>query len=596
MMKLTGLGDPSGIGEGFSFLREGEAKPTKSAGGGGMGQTAQMKKITGTEDDLRKLTMKQMGRILKSYGMAQKQIDTLKRWDRVHVIRDLSTKAASDGIGDGLERFARGEKMKLSEQKQMYRDRINLIWKREIAALSSETSDARGGGDGTGPNQQEVDDAAARAAQKKKEEAAKEDSSDSESDDDDFAADLEEEMMDRTEANQLVAGQTEGDASLGALRNATQDADLSKDARELAALKREREEEKAALSALTPAQRSAAEQGANVNRKIIRKRITKTFPDGRQVTTFKFILNPQEVGTSMARLSKEAEEGKYPKRSHMRPEYAPDPKQVGQSMFEDEDDFEFTVRGNRSHGKRKGGKRGGRATSPNKKGLQFGKLKSKVSKEDRLKKRQREEDEMEVYQSMQKKQGTNNRKERGSVRERRPHVIFSNRLEDIRASAEALHIAKPFHKPVSRKQIPRYYEIISHPMDLGTIRDKIRKYSYHTGDAMLKDFDLMKTNAIKFNGTGTQIAEMAAQVYDYVKKKLEENDAELTHLEEAVADQMGSGKAPKRRKKAAGKKTTKKAASTPSSAAGSMGLDESFLDSMAGEINLDDLDFSSDSE
>ena len=57
--------------------------------------------------------------------MQQKQIDSLKRWDRVHCIRDLSTKAASDSMGDGLESYARGEKMKLSDQKQMYRDRIN---------------------------------------------------------------------------------------------------------------------------------------------------------------------------------------------------------------------------------------------------------------------------------------------------------------------------------------------------------------------------------------------------------------------------------------------------------------------------------------
>ena len=53
--------------------------------------------------------------------MQQKQIDSLKRWDRVHCIRDLSTKAASDSMGDRLERYARGEKMKLSNQKQMYR-------------------------------------------------------------------------------------------------------------------------------------------------------------------------------------------------------------------------------------------------------------------------------------------------------------------------------------------------------------------------------------------------------------------------------------------------------------------------------------------
>jgi len=92
MMKLTGLGDPSGRGEGFSFLREVDTKPIKSVGNAAL--TAQVKKITGTEDDLRKLTMKQMAALLRSYGMVQKKIDTLKRWDRVHVIRDLSTKAA----------------------------------------------------------------------------------------------------------------------------------------------------------------------------------------------------------------------------------------------------------------------------------------------------------------------------------------------------------------------------------------------------------------------------------------------------------------------------------------------------------------------
>merc|ERR1712063_89260 len=98
--------------------------------------------------------MKQMASLLRSYGMPQKEIDKLKRWDRVHVIRDLSTKAASDGMGDGLERFARGEKLKLSEQKQIYRERIQVIWKRQIASLSNDIGDGRvGGDDGDVPNE-----------------------------------------------------------------------------------------------------------------------------------------------------------------------------------------------------------------------------------------------------------------------------------------------------------------------------------------------------------------------------------------------------------------------------------------------------------
>jgi hypothetical protein len=195
---------------------------------------------------------------------------------------------------------------------------------------------------------------------------------------------------------------------------------------------------------------------------------------------------------------------------------------------------------------------------------------------------------------MQRKQGTNNRKERGSIRERRPHVIFSNRLEDIRAAAESLPNTGPFLKPVSRKLIPRYYELISHPMDFSTIRDKIQKFQYRSGDAMLKDFELMRNNAIKFNGNGTQIAAAAEGIYDFAKQKLEQNRAELTHLEEAVEDQMSSGQ-PRKRKKKVTKKTTKKAASTPNSMGADSGIDDSFLESMDGEINLD-LDFSSDSD
>jgi hypothetical protein len=84
----------------------------------------------------------------------------------------------------------------------------------------------------------------------------------------------------------------------------------------------------------------------------------------------------------------------------MRPEYQPDEKQMGHSMFEDEDDFEFTMRGGRAHGgKRRGVRKGGRGAGaralPRKKELQFGRLKSTVSNEDRIKKRKREEDEME---------------------------------------------------------------------------------------------------------------------------------------------------------------------------------------------------------
>lgn len=82
MMKLTGIGDPSGLGEAYNFLREMDNKPNKAVTNNDGALNAQIKKITGTENDLRKLTMKQMASLLRSYGMKDKQIAVLKRWDR----------------------------------------------------------------------------------------------------------------------------------------------------------------------------------------------------------------------------------------------------------------------------------------------------------------------------------------------------------------------------------------------------------------------------------------------------------------------------------------------------------------------------------
>jgi len=81
-MRLTGIGDPSGVGEAYNFIREVDTKGSTTISNTDGALNAQIKKITGTENDLRKLTMKQMASLLRSYGMKDKQIAVLKRWDR----------------------------------------------------------------------------------------------------------------------------------------------------------------------------------------------------------------------------------------------------------------------------------------------------------------------------------------------------------------------------------------------------------------------------------------------------------------------------------------------------------------------------------
>jgi hypothetical protein len=67
-------------------------------------------------------------------------------------------------------------------------------------------------------------------------------------------------------------------------------------------------------------------------------------------------------------------------------------------------------------------------------------------------------------------------------------------------------------------------------------------YEYKTADAFLKDFELMKNNAIKFNGAGHNLAIEAVAIYDFVLNTIESNREELTKMEDAVREQMASGK------------------------------------------------------
>jgi hypothetical protein len=273
-MKLTGIGDPSGIGEAFNYLREDERKSNKSllSNNNDGALNAQIKKITGTENDLRKLTMKQMASLLRSYGMKDKQIAVLKRWDRVHVIRDLSTKAASDGMGDDMERFARGEKLRLSDQRENYKKRVQEIWRRQVAALTSDAAvnDVSARSDlalGSGKDVNEVDTESDAAK-------GKVESDDSDDDDDEFAAMMEMEMTNTGEANRLVAAQL-GECSMRKLGGSLETQELSKEARELAALQKQREEERAMQDGLEQKVNSDRSDKPKKYHKVIRRKIIK---------------------------------------------------------------------------------------------------------------------------------------------------------------------------------------------------------------------------------------------------------------------------------------------------------------------------------
>lgn len=67
---------------------------------------------------------------------------------------------------------------------------------------------------------------------------------------------------------------------------------------------------------------------------------------------------------------------------------------------------------------------------------------------------------------------------------------------------EADHLAM-FHHPVSATEVPGYYDVITSPMDLSTIKANIEKGKYESDTDVQDDVALMISNALEFNDKGT---------------------------------------------------------------------------------------------
>lgn len=536
-LELTGFADPSGVGEGFDFRRAADKAKAKGKKGIALSNDgalkAQIKKITGTDNDLRKLTMKQMGAMLRSFNMPQSKIDTLKRWDRVHVIRDLSTKAASDGVGEH-SRFARGEKMKLSEQKEDYQQRIQTIWNRQRTSLSADAGDLRQvgqAGDGDGDDDGVPVAETATPTKKSKEGGS---TSDDDSEDEDLEAMFVDDFQDERAGNQFLTSQKESTE------------ESKQDARDLAALRRNQEEQKATQDGISGGTAKApAVNRSMIGKKVVRRRITKTHADGTQTITFKFILSEDEI--EKVKMQKR-EEGMDHARSRKHKQlHRQNDRTYGHAMFEEDDNYELAsteIQRVQAVKNRKSGLiQGAKMRKPI---AQAGRIKSKLTTDKRIKKRKKELEEAELYVAPFKRKKTNSRRERGaSGRQQLPHVRFSQKLEEIRLNVERFPSSGPFSRPVDRRRFPQYYEKISDPIDLQTIRDKNQKFQYKTADSFLREFHLMKSNAEKFNGVSSPLAIEASRIYDQVKHSIDASRDEFLSLESELSEMTGGKKAKK---------------------------------------------------
>ncbi|CAH0547721.1 unnamed protein product [Brassicogethes aeneus] len=132
LLQLTGPADPTGCGEGFSYVRV-PNKPTQTK----EEQESQPKRtVTGTDADLRRLSLNNAKALLRKFGVPEEEIKKLSRWEVIDVVRTLSTEKAKAGE-EGMDKFSRGNRFSIAEHQERYKEDCQRIFDLQNRVLGS---------------------------------------------------------------------------------------------------------------------------------------------------------------------------------------------------------------------------------------------------------------------------------------------------------------------------------------------------------------------------------------------------------------------------------------------------------------------------
>lgn len=132
ILQLNGPADPTNCGEGFSYVRM-PNKPTQNK----EEQENQPKRtVTGTDADLRRLPLSSAKALLRKYNVPEEEIKKLSRWEVIDVVRTLSTEKAKAGE-EGMDKFSRGNRFSIAEHQERYKEECQRIFNLQNRVLAS---------------------------------------------------------------------------------------------------------------------------------------------------------------------------------------------------------------------------------------------------------------------------------------------------------------------------------------------------------------------------------------------------------------------------------------------------------------------------
>lgn len=135
LLQLTGVADPTGCHEGFSYVRVPNKPllPKEEA----IKEPQPKKTVTGTDADLRRLKLSAAKAMLRESGIPEDKIAKLPRWQVIHLVRELSTKQARAGE-ESMSKFARGNRFSIAEHQERYKEECQRIFDLQNKVLASD--------------------------------------------------------------------------------------------------------------------------------------------------------------------------------------------------------------------------------------------------------------------------------------------------------------------------------------------------------------------------------------------------------------------------------------------------------------------------
>ncbi|EGC32884.1 hypothetical protein DICPUDRAFT_98741 [Dictyostelium purpureum] len=99
----------------------------------------QKNQVTGTDADLRKLSLSASKTVLLELGVSEEKINSLTRWQRIDLVRKKSSEAAlASDSNAAMTKFARGSKYSLDHQHLQYKEQCQLVFDNQMKALKGE--------------------------------------------------------------------------------------------------------------------------------------------------------------------------------------------------------------------------------------------------------------------------------------------------------------------------------------------------------------------------------------------------------------------------------------------------------------------------